>query len=116
MSRLHWIDNLKIMAMFLVILSHLPISENWLYYIYVFHVPIFFCVSGFLYKKVTFKEELRKCFIRLIIPYLFFQILFCLVLYTNYQTLIRNLFGTLIGENYRTELFASPCIPLWLLD
>lgn len=115
MERQHWIDNLKIFAMFLVILGHLPIDSYYDSYIFVFHVPLFFCASGFLYKKIPFKDELKKCFSRLLIPYFCFQLLMCVILYKDAETLWRNLFGILIAENYRTEYFASPCIPLWFV-
>lgn len=115
MERQHWIDNLKVFAMFLVILGHLPIDSYYESYIFVFHVPLFFCASGFLYKKIPFREELKKCFRRLLIPYFIFQLLFCAILYKDVETLWRNLFGIFVAENYRTEYFASPCIPLWFV-
>lgn len=115
MERQHWIDNLKVFAMFLVVLGHLQIDSYYQSYVYVFHIPLFFCASGFLYKKRSFKEELSKCFTRLLIPYFIFQILFCAILYNDVTVLKQNILGILMAENYRTELFASPCIPLWFL-
>lgn len=64
---LYWIDNLKVCLIFLVVLGHLP--TDYSLYIYQFHMPIFFALSGFLYKPKTLKDELNYICKRLLIPY-----------------------------------------------
>ena len=61
------LDILKGIGIVLVILGHqnLPIGH----FIYSFHMPLFFLISGYLYYKKEIKESLVKDFRRLIIPY-----------------------------------------------
>ena len=63
-KRIVWIDYLKTFACILVVIGHLIQSLqmsnidnypqitgfiNW--FIYLFHMPLFFCISGYLYEK-----------------------------------------------------------------
>lgn len=70
-ERLEWLDVLKCLAMFLVLLGHCIVVDGTEYlrhYIYSFHMPIFFIISGMGYylqtrkREYTFKEMLsNKC-------------------------------------------------------
>ncbi|ESS74094.1 acyltransferase [Methyloglobulus morosus KoM1] len=74
--RLFWLDNLKAFGVFLVVFGHL-IPESYLkQYIYSFHVPLFFFISGFLFDrtKYSFKQYLRKKLNTLLVPYFCFAI------------------------------------------
>lgn len=65
-SRILWIDWLKVLAMYLIIAGHLSVPGNK--YIYVFSVPSFFILSGFLFKKEAWGAHLNKTFWNLFIP------------------------------------------------
>ena len=70
------IDQLKGLGLLLVIINHVnPIISYGHNIIQAFHVPLFFIVSGYLYKKRSIKETAIKKFNHLIIPYLFFLII-----------------------------------------
>lgn len=76
-NRLYWIDWAKVIGIYLVILGH---TEGVLgfNYIYSFHMPFFFIISGFLYKHVSFKDEAKKSIRTLLIPYFCFNaVLIC---------------------------------------
>lgn len=77
-TRLYSIDYAKILAMFLVVFAHLyaPNSAERLY-IYSFHMPFFFWVSGMLH-KFDGHIQLKKYFRTLIVPYIFFTLLYLL--------------------------------------
>jgi fucose 4-O-acetylase-like acetyltransferase len=48
-ERIIWIDRMKVIGMYFIIAGHLfPIGYT---YIYAFSVPLFFLISGFLYKQ-----------------------------------------------------------------
>ena len=50
-NRIEWIDWMKALGIYLIVLGHFySIGEK---FIYVFHVPLFFVISGFLNKKET---------------------------------------------------------------
>lgn len=65
-TRILWIDWMKVLAMFLIIAGHLSVPGNR--FIYVFSVPSFFILSGFLFKKEPWSDHLKKTFWNLFIP------------------------------------------------
>lgn len=69
-KRLKYIDIAKGISILLVILGHcLPENNIFRQYIYTFHMPLFFIISGIFYKKLDVKEQLKKDIKLLIIPY-----------------------------------------------
>lgn len=56
MKRIEWIDIVKFIGIFLVILGHSISADNkqlevYRNFIYSFHMPLFIFISGYLYKK-----------------------------------------------------------------
>jgi fucose 4-O-acetylase-like acetyltransferase len=80
--RLHWIDTLKGIGIILVVFAHHSLPETLNTYIYSFHMPLFFFVSGFLFDIGKYAGStasfVRRRFGSLIVPYLFFALLTCL--------------------------------------
>lgn len=75
-KRYYEIDLLKRIGIILVIMGHVPFSEEITKAIYVFHVPLFFMASGFLYnRKNDFNTAFVKLLKRLILPYFIFATL-----------------------------------------
>jgi fucose 4-O-acetylase-like acetyltransferase len=72
-ERLHWIDWAKSLGILLVIIAHMPTQYGIGGMIYAFHMPLFIVISGFLYKPISFKQELIRSFYCLIIPYLIYN-------------------------------------------
>ena len=77
-KRLLYFDNLKGFAILLVVLGHCiqqcdtEGNYQFLYrLIYAFHMPLFMAVSGYFGVKlnVDYLPEIRKRFVRLMIPY-----------------------------------------------
>lgn len=75
-SRIYWIDALKAMAIILVVIGHTPGIQgynNLVKYIYSFHIPLFFLISGVLfgYESVgkTLLLFLQKQARTLLVPY-----------------------------------------------
>jgi fucose 4-O-acetylase-like acetyltransferase len=138
-EREHYIDIAKIIGIFLVICGHyvyylhIPMNENGIYLwniaitITLFHMPLFYIISGYLYKTPESWITLLKNIInRLLIPY----ILLCLSstiiglfiqLFFNERNigeaiheLIHNLYGIISGADFpHTRLFFSG--PLWFV-
>ena len=78
-SRLYYIDIAKGLAMLLVIIGHCSYSEKVLVgWLYSFHMPLFFALSGFTFRPEKYKS-LREVFVakarQLIVPYFFFSAL-----------------------------------------
>lgn len=75
-ARYQWIDNCKALGLLLVILGHgrlLP--DSWQQFIYSFHMPLFFFLSGLLYKYKSPQATLQHDVRRLLIPYLLINII-----------------------------------------
>jgi fucose 4-O-acetylase-like acetyltransferase len=54
--RYNWIDSLKGFGVILVILGHLPTSPDLHKYIFSFHMPLFFFISGYLFNQKKYLQ------------------------------------------------------------
>ncbi len=66
-----WIDTAKALAIYLVVLGHLDQSDLVSSFLWTFHVPLFFFVSGYLSKSVTPHAFGRRLLTRLALPYVY---------------------------------------------
>ncbi len=121
-KRIEWIDWIKAIGIFLVVIGHghcTPKSRLW---IYSFHMPLFFLVSGATFNYLKYKN-LKECIIArargLIIPYIcinIFTLPFWYIYYTYLSTKVFNLGNTikaiLIGN---TEIMEPVHGPTWFL-
>jgi len=96
--RLHWIDALKGIGIILVVFAHhsLPVALDT--YIFSFHMPLFFFISGFLFDFGKYAESaanfVKGRFRSLIVPYFCFAVLTCLfyfLLDTAFQPEVTNI-------------------------
>lgn len=89
-ERMHYIDMLKGIAIVLVVLGHNSFSDYATQAIYLFHMPLFFVISGFLdrLEGINFGDYVRKKLRRLMYPYITFGILIMV-----YNTLFDALSG-----------------------
>lgn len=128
-TRKIWIDNVKIFACILVVLGHffqsmtkadiMPTNSLYLWFnqtIYMFHVPLFFICSGYLYQKYTrvdsisaWKKNVWKKLITLGIPYVTFS-LATWVLKTVFAGSVNEEIGGVVQI-----LFVEPASPYWYL-
>jgi acyltransferase len=104
-KRLDWLDVGKGLGMLLVILGHADIPVSLKTYIYTFHMPLFFFLSGYLYTLKKFpnlKVFLSKRTMSLILPYLCFSLVayiwFLLVFHFGLVDYHNNLLTPLIGS------------------
>ena len=73
-NRIVWIDYLKVIAIYWVVLGHQPITNHNVHdWIFSFHVPVFFIISGYLMKNYKFDwlfvwKNFKKL-ILVIVPY-----------------------------------------------
>ena len=79
-GRIQWIDFAKVLGIWLVVYAHTP-KPLFGEHIFSFHMPLFFMISGYLYKIRNTKDELKHVVRTLIIPYILFNLLlipFCI--------------------------------------
>jgi acyltransferase len=77
-NRINWIDWAKTICMFLVIFGHCHINKAQdfiVQFIYSFHIPLFFILSGLLCKNQLNLKTIKRDFRFLIIPYITFGII-----------------------------------------
>ena len=65
------IDALKGLGILLMVIGHSNLPFNLRGLIFVFHMPLFFIVSGYLYKERSYAEILNKQIARIMVPFLF---------------------------------------------
>jgi acyltransferase len=89
-ARLHWLDALRGFCMILVMLGHCDIWPGLIKYIYSFHIPIFFLLSGMVFKPAKYpswNSIVKDKALSLLIPYFFFNMLMFSVWYLNNRIL-----------------------------
>ena len=120
-ERIKWIDVAKGIGIILVIIGHVSINANINNFIYSFHMPLFFIISGFLYKpKKNFVKNKAKS---ILIPYFVFSIisfiywLFIERFFRNQQNSPLNLFFNIFlarggDDNYlfNVVMWFLPCL------
>jgi len=108
-KRLEWLDMGKGIGMVLVIFAHDHIPTQLKAFIYTFHMPLFFFLSGYLFsptKYQRFSEFFTSKFKSLIIPYFSFSMIVYVWFLFRYRigdidytgSLLKPLIGTIMGE------------------
>lgn len=124
-KRIAWIDFAKGFTIFIVLLAHalkganesrfnsIPIKAI-IDFLIMFSMPVFFALSGFLYKRINNKcqyfKSIKKKFIGLFIPYLVFSIV-----YVTLQHLAGSSVHNLMPWSRLLYIWATPINYLWFL-
>ena len=127
-ERIAWVDYVKAFACLLVVLGHLlqslrKIDNNIIFtnyiiwFIYLFHMPLFLCMSGFLYCKSkkeftleNYKKFEKNKIINLLIPYITFYLI-CLGMNIFFSSSVNNQKGI----NELIGIINNPMAPYWFL-
>jgi acyltransferase len=127
--RLHWIDTLKGIGIILVVLAHYSLPIAFDTYIFSFHMPLFFFISGFLFDFGKYAESastfVKERFKSLIVPYFCFAVITCIFcflldeLYTPEITSIKFFENSMLHGTSHILVAFGPAIsynpPLWFL-
>lgn len=106
-NRIVYIDSCKLICIILMIWAHCWCGYSHINrYIYLFHMPLFFYVSGMFIKGLDLNDAISKYAKRLLIPYAITSILTLLVLLTLAQIICMPVDKIVINWIKRT-LFAS---------
>lgn len=69
-SRIHWIDIARCLSIAIIVYAHIYDVSGISDFVHVFHVPVFFVLSGLVWKQAKdLKVLLRSLFINLVIPF-----------------------------------------------
>lgn len=108
-KRVEWIDVTKGLAIISVIIGHTIIGSEFSQFnkiIFSFHMPIFFIISGYLYKSQSVKGCIYKNIKKLIVPYwitalcILFGRIFKIILNGDYNSIIYTIKNTIISALY----------------
>lgn len=61
---------MKGIAIILVIVGHWSVPEIVGRFIYAWHMPLFFMLSGFFFKVISFSKSFKKCVRSIVVPYM----------------------------------------------
>ena len=132
--RIEWLDSLKGFAIFLVVVGHVILgyirAETFTEYqwslqfvydvIYSFHMPLFFIISGFLYKLTWRQKDIRLAksisnkVLNMVLMYILFSVVFWIFKYiaAEYGNIQMSDQFILMDLLY---IFISPLAYLWFL-
>lgn len=127
-TRIPWIDIVKGILIIAIVLGHVFTDGKIRWWLYSFHVPAFFFISGYCYKRKEsfggyFKNKIRG----IVIPYVIFSLISILIfylgsiVYTPLTTMaecnpIKNIIVMLYGNSkpdgmrYNLPLWFLPCL------
>ena len=125
-TRIVWIDQLRAIAFYTVILGHMSIVYGLKSFIYSFHMPLFFMITGLVFNiekiyKTKFKDFLFSLAKKMLVPYLLLQLISipirCLANVINDIPIDikRWLFGIVVGNNNLVEAPSNPLYYVLLL-
>ena len=97
------------------------VDNTWHELIYSFHMPMFFIISGFLFKIRTPIETTKRAFSSLFVPYLLFNGLLLIynIIYLVYkgslscESIVSRIIPILLGLGYNTNDLHPVCTPMW---
>ncbi|WP_288153334.1 acyltransferase family protein [Phocaeicola sartorii] len=132
-----WLDYARVIGIFLVILGHveqhfpsflitdLVLKDVW-HIIYLFHMPLFFIISGYLFSGKK-NDRVSFSFIygnirMLLVSYLIYQIAYIPLILKSHSEEICNgafwvkvLLGIVMGDGYDTPYSIYICLPCWFI-
>jgi fucose 4-O-acetylase-like acetyltransferase len=105
-----WFDNAKMLLVTLVVVGHtwslLPesFSTTWAYnFLYLWHVPAFVMVTGYLSRSFTFsRRNLSRLLTTVVLPYVVFEAAL-------------TTFRSVVGDEHSGPLWLNPHWPMWYL-
>ena len=120
-KRIVWIDQLRGLAFYTVILGHMSIGKGLKNWMYSFHMPLFFMISGLNLNiervyRTSFKDYTLRLAKKMLVPYLWLQmisfVLRQIVAFINDKPVkVREfLVGIFVGNN---NLVGAPSNPLY---
>lgn len=124
--RLDYIDVYKGIGILLMVMGHIEFGDKFDYWIHGFHMPMFFFVTGYLYKESNnFLLFFIKKFKSLIMPYFFFSLIHLFLFFLVTGVYLEQIIAILLYSNtdnmpisgalwFLQSLFFSNMIFYWI--
>lgn len=114
-----WIDWAKAICIYLMVVGHSNVTERVFDFIYLFHMPVFFIISGILYHEKNWSSLIKGTVIPTIIfnlinyPYYIYK---QITLFNNELTLDVLFYKPLLGFICHDYQYGWPvCVPFWFV-
>ena len=108
--RLNYIDICKWLGISLVIFGHIKMPNEMLQWIYAFHMPLFFVLSGYTYRQQKIdKDFIIKKIKTIYIPFLLFALIFCKGDFSSWAYIAYGSRNALNMAGTYTVLWFLPC-------
>lgn len=121
-ERIEWVDTLKVIGIFYIYLGHFGKNAGYLHpFVFLFHVPLFFFISGLFARKVSTFSDARNTVIKsaksILVPYFIFGFI-SLLIYSlkggldSHATLmqLKSLILAIRNNIFATSLWFLPCL------
>lgn len=127
--RYAFIDYAKIIGIWIVVLGHYTYAQNiefvnngvWhlMFDVTLFHMPLFFIISGMLYKPTDIHETIKKGWIQLLVPYIIMAIIGLLLESAiesfNIHIVMKEIAGIISGNDMGAYASMRFTRPIWFL-
>lgn len=125
-QRITWIDTLKGIGIILVVVGHISWNNPLSYFLYSFHLALFFFASGYTHKSRPVKKDLAERSRKILIPYFFFgflELIYWQIFERRFRitnfTFLQGLEGLIFGKysllKFNVHLWYLPCFFLCVL-
>lgn len=117
-DRVPWIDTLKFLGILAIYIGHFGNLAGYAYqFVFTYHVPLFFFVSGFFalkHKEETLLQTINRKAVSLLIPYALFCALSILMIAIQKNMSAGTILSLFVQalSGIRNQLFAGP---LWFI-
>ena len=98
-QRIDYIDLFRAFGIIMMIMGHVAFGNVFKKWIHVFHMPMFFIISGFFWKNQPLLSILKKKARTLLIPYITFGILHLLIEFIRIGSVDTHAFYLLFWDN-----------------
>lgn len=98
-ARIDYIDLLRAFGILVMIMDHIAFGHFFYRWVHIFHMPMFFVISGYFYKPQSIGRLLKKRAKTLLLPYIVFGLLHCIIHFVQVRHVELKVFYLLFWEN-----------------
>lgn len=109
------LDLVRVAALLAIVAGHVWSGPTISVLLYTWHVPVFFFISGWLWKQRSVKDEFQRRNVTLLKPYLFWLSSLVVLVLSVGALQGRVSFGSIAGGIYGGGIAAQPFTTLWFV-
>ena len=98
-ARVDYIDLLRAIGIFVMIMGHVSFGGFFNKWIHIYHMPMFFIISGHFFKEQDFSSLIKKRAKTLLVPYCVFGLIHLIIYFVRIGSIDSHAFYLLLWEN-----------------